>query len=251
MAEIVAGALRERIVSGDLPDGGSLPTLDALIDEFGVSAPSIRQALRILEHEGLITVRRGSVGGALVHRPSATAAAYMVGLVMQSDHVSVNDLARALGHLEPLCAELCARRPDRLRTVAPKLRRAHELSLDAVDAPAFEAQARRFHEELVKGCGNDSLALMVSTMERLWFVQEASWARRVTRSSESPTAEVRALGEQAHAIILDAIERGDAGAASAAAREHSSHPDSYGPRTRGAGRVQVTNLRPRPAVGGR
>jgi DNA-binding FadR family transcriptional regulator len=246
VAELVAGALRARIVSGDLPDGASLPTLDTLVEDFGVSAPSIRQALRILEHEGLITVRRGSVGGATVHRPNAAAAAYMVGLVLQSDHVTVNDLAGSLAHLEPLCAELCARRRDRMRTVVPKLRKAHAGSLAATDPTAFEAHARRFHEELVRGCGNDSIALMVSTLERLWFVQEASWAQRVERNVEAPSDEVRAMGLQSHAEILDAIERGDAAATVAAARDHYLHLDEHGSRTRGGGQVQATNLRPRP-----
>jgi DNA-binding FadR family transcriptional regulator len=246
VAELVAGALRARIVSGDLPDGSSLPTLDVLVEDFGVSPPSIRQALRILENEGLITVRRGSVGGAVVHRPSAASAAYTIGLVMESDHVSVDDLATALTHLEPLCAELCARRADRKRTVVPKLRRAHEAALAATDTATFESQARRFHEELVRGCGNDSIALMVSTLERLWFVQEASWARRVARNVEAPSDAVRQIGLAAHGHILDAIEQGDAEATMTAAREHYWHLDNHGARARGGGRVQATNLRPRP-----
>ena len=60
IAETVAATLRARILSDRA--GDRLPTQDQLVREFGVSYPSVREALRILETEGLVTVRRGSVG---------------------------------------------------------------------------------------------------------------------------------------------------------------------------------------------
>src|SRR6185503_2235845 len=59
VAELVADAIRTQIVAGTLPDGSMLPKQDQLISEFQVSRPSFREALRILESEGLISVRRG------------------------------------------------------------------------------------------------------------------------------------------------------------------------------------------------
>ena len=81
---MVAGALRTRILSGELADGAMLPKQDELLEEFGVSLPPIREALRILETEGLITVQRGNVGGAVVHAPQESKVVYMMGLVLQS-----------------------------------------------------------------------------------------------------------------------------------------------------------------------
>src|SRR4029079_12199745 len=52
LAELVAAALRSRILSGRLPDGSMLPKQEELIEEFKVSKPSMREALRILETEG-------------------------------------------------------------------------------------------------------------------------------------------------------------------------------------------------------
>ena len=72
IAESVAGELRARILASDGDYG--FPTQDQLVTEFGVSYPSIREALRILETEGLVTVRRGKVGGAEVHRPDEISA---------------------------------------------------------------------------------------------------------------------------------------------------------------------------------
>ncbi len=225
LAEMVAGALRDRIVSGDLADGDALPGLDRLVREFCVSPPSVREALRILENEGLITVRRGNIGGAVVHRPNADAAAYMFGLVLQAEQVPVVDLAAALGHLESLCARLCAARRDRRRAVVPNLRRLHRAcEADIADAVAFEVACQRFHDGLVSLCGNRTVVLTVSALEWLWRQQQEGWAHRVSQLHEYPEPELRRSGLDAHAAILDAIGRGDPEDAARAAREHLEHP---------------------------
>src|SRR6201996_595515 len=114
---MVADGLRERILSGELADGAMLPKQDDLLAEFRVSPPSIREALRILETEGLITVQRGNVGGAIVHRPQPAKAAYMLGMVLQSRAVDLLDVQNALRSLEPVCAAAAASRPDRETTL--------------------------------------------------------------------------------------------------------------------------------------
>ncbi|HRE03853.1 MAG TPA: GntR family transcriptional regulator, partial [Ilumatobacteraceae bacterium] len=61
LAEMVADVLRQRILSGELGDGSIIGKQEELIEEFNVSKPSIREALRILETEGLISVQRGKL----------------------------------------------------------------------------------------------------------------------------------------------------------------------------------------------
>ena len=78
--------------------------------------------MRILETEGLVSVRRGNRGGAVVHAPAKASAAYMLGLLLQSDYVPLADLGTALQELEPMCAALAAKRPDRGETLVPKLK---------------------------------------------------------------------------------------------------------------------------------
>ena len=75
LAELVAADLRRRILSGELEERAILPKQDDLLTEFGVSLPTLREALRVLEAEGLIRVQRGKRGGALVCRPTAATAA--------------------------------------------------------------------------------------------------------------------------------------------------------------------------------
>ena len=58
-ADVVAAALRRRIILGELQEGEALPPETA---DLGVSKPTLRQAIRILESESLVSVRRGSRG---------------------------------------------------------------------------------------------------------------------------------------------------------------------------------------------
>ena len=114
-AEIVADELRRQIIDGELSDGDLLPRQEILVEQFNVSLVSLREALRILETEGLVSVRRGNRGGAVVHAPAKASAAYMLGLLLQSDYVPLADLGTALQELDPMCAALAAqaRRPRR------------------------------------------------------------------------------------------------------------------------------------------
>ena len=124
VADDVADQLRRRVLSGDVQDGEMLPKQEELAEIYGVSKIALREALRILETEGLLEVRRGNVGGAVVHIPQPDAASYTLGLVLQARHVPFSEVGTALTHLEPVCAGLCAARKDRRRTVLPALRTA-------------------------------------------------------------------------------------------------------------------------------
>jgi DNA-binding FadR family transcriptional regulator len=233
LAEMIAATLRARIVDGELADGAMLPTLDGLVQEFGVSPPSIREALRILENERLITVKRGNVGGAVVHRPEPEAVGYMLGLVLQSGQVGTADLRAALAELQPVCAAMCARRSDRRRHVVPKLHAACEGMADAIDeAHELERWSRQFHSELIEGCGNQSLVLVVGALEGLWASQPEAWTQRVAAADESPDVELRKQGLLAHRRITDAIDEGDADRAADLVRDHMGDPAIFTARRR-------------------
>jgi DNA-binding FadR family transcriptional regulator len=231
LAESVAALLRDQIIAGDLPDGHRLPSVERLCDEYQVGPPAIREALRILENEGLITVLRGNVGGAVVHAPTQEAVAYALSLVLRSAQVLVSDFADAWGGVEALCASACARRTDRAEAVVPALREVHQASQAALDGPgnAFEHVMARFHATLAERCGNRTLSLLAGMMARLWDAQEDSWARHVDDSADRPSRELRLRGIEFHARVLDAIERGDAEAATAIMVELASHPMHFGP----------------------
>jgi GntR family transcriptional regulator, transcriptional repressor for pyruvate dehydrogenase complex len=120
-AEIVAEELRRHILDGELVDGDLLPRHEVLVERFKVSLVSLGEALRILETEGLVSVRRGNRDGAVVHAPAKASAAYMLGLVLQSHSVPLTDLGHALQEIEPSCAMMAAHRPDRISDLVPEL----------------------------------------------------------------------------------------------------------------------------------
>jgi DNA-binding FadR family transcriptional regulator len=217
----VASDLRTRILNGELADGEMLPVQEELLEAFGVSMPSLRGGLQILETEGLVSVRRGSLGGAVVHTPKARGLAYNVGLVLQAGHTSLADVATALQYLESLCVGFCARRPDRRRNVVPPLEALVDQTRDALDdLDRVTGLARQFHEELVSRCGNDTLILLVGALEAVWSAHEHDWVSARTREGSGPTVAERAEYFAPHEEIVEAIAAGDADRAAAIAAAH-------------------------------
>src|ERR1700748_1134623 len=146
IAELVASQLRDDILSGRLKEGDVLPSQESLLVEFGVSPPALREAIHILEIDGLLSVRRGNVGGAEVHLPSAERTAHMISMVLQSRDSTPADVSGALLHLEPICAGMCAAREDRLTEVVPYLEAEIRNQSEQFDNVAdYVPNARRFH----------------------------------------------------------------------------------------------------------
>ena len=224
VAEAIAAELRRKIIDGELVDGGLLPKQEDLIAMFGVSRPSVREALGILESEGLVSVRRGNRGGAVVHRPRVDNIAFNVGLILKSNQVPVDDVGEALKLLEPICAALCALRDDRLENVLPRLRAIHEESKDCLDDPRrFAPVYRRFHEELVACSANHTIILMIGALERIYSAYATVWAEELAQGPEEEARERRKGRERAiddHELFLRLIERGDADAVEREARAH-------------------------------
>src|SRR5947208_17045441 len=104
----IADELRSLIVSGALSEGDSLGREPDLVERFGVSRPSLREALRILEAEGLITVVRGVRGGIVVHEPDERLTARTAALVLQARNVELADVFEARSMLEPIAARTIA-----------------------------------------------------------------------------------------------------------------------------------------------
>jgi DNA-binding FadR family transcriptional regulator len=221
MAELVASALRDRILAGGIEDGSTLPKQEELMAEFGVSHPSVREALRILETEGFITVRRGNRGGATVHAPDIGTAGYALGLTLQAMRVTAPDLGTALATLEPLCAAHCAERSDRRRAVVPRLRKLLAESQRHIDDGAvFTRASRDFHDAIVGFEPNVTLRVVVKSLTSLWSVQEEAWADAQVSRGAYPSRTDCEAAQHAHERLVTSIADGDADEAARIAGEH-------------------------------
>jgi GntR family transcriptional regulator, transcriptional repressor for pyruvate dehydrogenase complex len=170
-AELIASHIRRQIVRGELREKDTLPPELSLMAQFGVSRPTLREAFRILETESLISVRRGSRGGAQVMAPDISVAARYVGLLLQVQGTTIVDVYDARMELEPVCARLLAQSRTEedladLRSCIEELRAVVLAGVDKVPDPHAWAQLTfRFHELLMQRAGNKTLAVQGGVLQ--------------------------------------------------------------------------------------
>ncbi len=227
VAEIVASRLRDDILSGRLKEGDVLPSQESLLGDFGVSPPALREAIHILEIDGLISVRRGNVGGAVVHMPSAERTAHMISMVLQSRDATPADVSGALMDLEPICAGMCAAREDRMTEVVPYLEAEIDTQTEQFDdAGRYVPNARRFHEALVSRCGNEPMILLIGSLELIWSAHESAvWSdESAPESAATPDGPMKRGTMRAalrdHQRIVEAIRDGNRTRAVRLAQDH-------------------------------
>lgn len=118
-AVVVATEIRARIAEGGLREGDRLAPLAELAEEFGISRPTLREALRILEMEFLLDLRTGDRGGATIRIPSTRVAAQLAGIVLEARRTTLADFVRAVRPVVPAIMGLVASRisPKQLKAL--------------------------------------------------------------------------------------------------------------------------------------
>jgi GntR family transcriptional regulator, transcriptional repressor for pyruvate dehydrogenase complex len=228
MAEIVAARLRTRIINGELDDGDELPREADLLEEFGVSRPSLREAIRILETEGLLRIRRGKIGGAIVMRPTPASAAYHLGLTLQSNGTTLDDVAAARSMLEPVCAGLIAALPKAKRAkVVKQLSSLVDDNERALGEYAFTATALSFHAAVVEFCGNTTIIILTGALEAVWSSHERQWAEQASAEGGYPSPRHQREALKTHRRIITFMNDGDVDGATRAMREHLTKSQAY------------------------
>lgn len=215
--QLIADEIRQAIVDGELHEGDSLGHEPDLIERFGVSRPSLREALRILEAEGLISVVRGVQGGVVVHRPDQRQTARTAALVLQARNVSLADVFEARTIIEPAAVRLVAGSRQRARS-AKALRKLIDREVESIEDPAAFGEANaRFHAELVAMAGNQTLKIVAEMLNEVV-------ARAVTAVSQSDdgggSLSTRRRGVRSQGRLADLVEEGDVDGAEAHWRTH-------------------------------
>lgn len=158
-SELVAANLRRRIITGELATGDLLPSELVLMQEFGVSRPTLREAFRILESESIITVLRGARGGGRVLQPDGAVAARYMGILLQYQGVPLSDVYRARTEIEVSAVRMigASRRKTVIRALQNKLAEGEAL-VATKDDDLFAEFSVAFHLAVVEGAGSTTLA---------------------------------------------------------------------------------------------
>jgi GntR family transcriptional repressor for pyruvate dehydrogenase complex len=199
-AQLIADQLRRQIVLGELTEGDLLPNESSLMEQFGVSRPTLREALRVLEAEAFLLITRGSRDGARVITPSERNAARYVGLYLQYKRVPVLDVHEALTSIE-------------IPAVVHLARNSTPADLEALEAAADGAQpADRdwmatvsagvdFHRLLVDLAGNRTLLVLHGLLDEVIVAT----SRDIGKTSQEETAEQARNVSKVHKEIIDLI----------------------------------------------
>lgn len=163
--ELVAGTLRKMIVDGQLSDGDFLPNESELMAQFQVSRPTLREAVRVLESERLVEVRRGSRTGARVCVPGPEIVARPAGLILELSGATLGDVMTARIAIEPAAAKLLA---DVGTVKAHKeIKRLVEGIPQAWEAGRLPSASANFHRRIVELSGNATLAMIAGMLHEI------------------------------------------------------------------------------------
>ena len=204
LAEIIAAELRARILGGELTPGESLLGEASLMEQYQVSRPTLREALRLLEAQDLITVRRGSHRGPVVAHPDVGVVARAVAIQLQLRGATLADVYQFRMIYEPLAARMAAENATAEGIAA--LRELLAAERDALgDFGVFANASWRFHSVLIGMAGN---ATMDVVTESLRHISEQNAVRAMAAAPDRASWPERSL--KAHRKLVTLIAKGSA-----------------------------------------
>ncbi|MFC0533393.1 FadR/GntR family transcriptional regulator [Phytohabitans kaempferiae] len=211
LAETLAFRIGRDIIAEGQPAGAIFGSEPELIARYGVSRAVFREAVRIMEHHSVATMKRGPHGGMVVSKPDARAVTAATALFLEHEQVAPAQLSETRAALELHAVEalatarLSAEQVERLRAAVrpPAL----------TDAPLEFIRSNDFHKVICQLTGNKALELFVDVLRTLTSFHSIAVDQE---TSPEPSARVAEGIARAHERIAEAIIRRDA----AAAREH-------------------------------
>jgi DNA-binding FadR family transcriptional regulator len=216
-SEIVARELAAHIADGELVEGTALPTERVMAESMGVGRTTVREALRLLETRGVLTIRSGPGGGPVVRRPRPRELAEALTLILQFEGATFEHVIEAREWLEPTIARKAV--PKISAAAIRELVRVNGAILDAVDdVDSFSATNREFHSIIARNCGNIVLQIFSETL----LVIGDGRPMGITYSPR----QIAAIADS-HRAIIDTFTAGDADGAEAAMSEHLREARSY------------------------
>lgn len=166
ISEVVAADVVRDVVARGLVVGNHLPSESAMLEQYGVGRESLREALRLLEVQGLITIKRGPGGGPVVAGVDPSYLARNSALYFHLSGATYDEVMVTWQVLEPAVAAQVARHPDRA-----EVRRVMATHLEAlapgVDAQRFLTGTTGFHTSLAQLSGSRVLVLLLRAISHI------------------------------------------------------------------------------------
>jgi len=167
LSKQIAEQLRAAIVAGQFKIGERLPTEDELAQRYGVSRPSVREALKRLAAQNLVRARRGPTGGNFVVQPSYSELAESLSgaatLLVGMGALDIEEIIQARRTLQDSCAELAVQNAGEQHIA--KLETALQRQQDpAISDEAFCQADVAFHRALVDATDNGMLRFVMYTV---------------------------------------------------------------------------------------
>ncbi len=206
-SELVAQELRANILGRALPAGTRLPSESELIETRGLSRATIREALRLLEADGLIAIKRGPRGGITVRHPDPTHISRSLATIVALEDAPLRHLFDLRLALEPAAAAAAASSITEEEMERLKLTLKHPD--DAHEGPIPESVD--FHVLVSRASGNSLYHMILAAFHDVlkWHVEH-----------EELTDEAWEQTRAAHEKITLAIGSGDGRKAENAMRKH-------------------------------
>lgn len=216
-SETIAERIRAQIATGRVRPGEMLPSETALLEMYDVARSTMREALRILESDGLVTIERGTKGGARVQEPDVASLARRVGLHLQLRGAELTDLVDFQAVIQPRAAGLAAaaRTDDDLA----HLRSAVERVANSANVDEYVAAFGSLVKALLAASHNPVMALFTELTRELWreglkaFMEKIDAPARYSKTFFTSSAAT-------YSALVDLIEEGDADGAEAFWRDY-------------------------------
>lgn len=216
-AELVARTLRRMVVDGQLKDGDFLPREADLIAHFQISRPTLREAVRVLESERLVEVRRGSRTGARVRVPGPEVVARPAGLLLALSGTTLADVMTARTAIEPPAAKLLA---DNGTTKAHlELRRLIDDVPRAWETGTLAQASAQLHRRMVELSGNATLGIIAGMVHEIGERHTATAISGASAANTVPMTEYTKL-LKSYTRLADLVEARKGDAAEAHWRRH-------------------------------
>jgi DNA-binding FadR family transcriptional regulator len=217
MSEVVAQRTVADIVDGNLQVGDRLPPESEMMQQYGASRESVREGLRLLEMQGLITLRRGPGGGPVVTSVDPRNLARTSTLFFHLAGADYNELFDAWLLFEPALVRHVTETVDRAekkRVLAPFL---PDFQPD-IEREQFMSRSNGFHAAICTMSGNRVLTMILQAISHIVV-------EHIVRDLD-PLAERQEISDD-HVVIARAMIDGRAARAQRLMAEHIEHLVTY------------------------